>query len=115
MGERKVSINTISPLLLYYYLGVFLNVFLSMGACRSSTWQDRIVLQTFGPTDWYENFRMGQSTFDYLCNKLRPTILKQNTSFRKSISVEQRVAITLWCLATPCEYRTVAVDQTCVG
>ena len=27
---------------------------------------------------------------------------------RRSISVEQRVAITLWCLATPAEYRTVA-------
>ena len=26
---------------------------------------------------------------------------------RRSISVEHRVAITLWCLATPCEYRTV--------
>lgn len=26
----------------------------------------------------------------------------------RSISVEQRVAITLWCLATPAEYRTVA-------
>ena len=26
---------------------------------------------------------------------------------RRSINVEHRVAITLWCLATPCEYRTV--------
>ena len=27
---------------------------------------------------------------------------------RRSISVERRVAITIWCLATPAEYRTVA-------
>ena len=27
---------------------------------------------------------------------------------RKAISVEQRLAVTLWCLATPCEYRTIA-------
>lgn len=27
---------------------------------------------------------------------------------RQSISVQQRVAITLWCLATPTEYRTIA-------
>ena len=27
---------------------------------------------------------------------------------RRSISVERRVAITTWCLATPAEYRTVA-------
>ena len=73
-----------------------------------STWWDKIVLQTFGPRDWYENFRMQQSTFSYLCEKLRPAIIRQNTHLRKAISVEQRVAITLWCLATPCEYRTVA-------
>ena len=51
---------------------------------------------------------MQQSTFSYLCEKLRPAIIRQNTHLRKAISVEQRVAITLWCLATPCEYRTVA-------
>lgn len=28
--------------------------------------------------------------------------------FRKAISVKKRVAVTLWCLATPCEYRTIA-------
>ena len=27
---------------------------------------------------------------------------------RRAISVQQRVAITLWCLATPAEYRTIA-------
>ena len=29
-------------------------------------------------------------------------------SFRQAIVTENRVAITLWCLATPCEYRTVS-------
>ena len=27
---------------------------------------------------------------------------------QQAISVQQRVAITLWCLATPAEYRTIA-------
>ena len=27
---------------------------------------------------------------------------------QKAIAVEQRVAMTLWFLATPCEYRTIA-------
>ena len=27
---------------------------------------------------------------------------------RKAISVEQRLAVTLWCLAAPCEYKTIA-------
>ena len=51
---------------------------------------------------------MQQSTLFYLCEKLRPAIIRQNTHLRKAVSVQQRVAITLWCMATPCEYRTVA-------
>ena len=50
---------------------------------------------------------MKRETFNYLCDKLRLFITHQNTRFRRAISVEQRVAITLWCLATPCEYSTV--------
>ena len=66
------------------------------------------MLETFDTRDWVENFRMKRETFDYLCDKLRPSIIRQDTQFRTAISVEQRVAITVWCLATPCEYRTVA-------
>ena len=51
---------------------------------------------------------MRRQTFNYLCDKLRPSICGQNTWFRSAIDVERRVAIILWCLATPCEYRTVA-------
>ena len=65
-------------------------------------------METFGPHDWVENFRMKKETFVYLCNKVRPMIFWQSTRFRQAISVERRVAITLWCLATPCEYRSIA-------
>ena len=51
---------------------------------------------------------MRRHTFNYLCDKLRSSISRQDTRFRRAITVEQRVAITIWCLATPCEYRTVA-------
>ena len=43
----------------------------------------------------------------YHKSKLKPKIANQNTRFRRAISVEQRVAITLWVLATTVEYRTV--------
>ena len=65
-------------------------------------------MENFGPNDWIDNFRMRKETFYYLCNKLRPTIEREDTPFRQSISTKKRVAITLWCLATPCEYRTIS-------
>ena len=34
--------------------------------------------------------------------------MKQDTRFRRAISVEKRVAITLWVLTTTSEYRSVA-------
>ena len=51
---------------------------------------------------------MCRNTFCYLCEQLKPVIFYQDTNFRKALTVEKRVAITLWCLAQPCEYRTVA-------
>ena len=51
---------------------------------------------------------MSRETFQYLCDQLRPLIQKQNTRKRRSVSTERRVAITLWVLATPAEYRSVA-------
>jgi len=51
---------------------------------------------------------MNKSTFDHLCNELRPHIARQTTVFREPVSVEERVAITLWKLATNVEYRTLA-------
>ena len=50
---------------------------------------------------------MSRETFTYLCNQLRPRIERMNTRMRQAISVEKRVAVTLWTLATPAEYRTI--------
>ena len=54
-----------------------------------------------------ENFRVSKQTFLYLCNELRSLIHRQDTRMRKAIKVEKHVAITLWCLATCTEYRTI--------
>ena len=75
---------------------------------RSSTWWEEVVLSSFTSRDWMENFRVSRETFPYLCDQLKGTIKKQDTRNRRPVSVSQRVAITLWILATPCEYRTVA-------
>ena len=58
--------------------------------------------------DWIENFRMSKEIFEYLCQRLYPIIHRSDTVMRNAISVKKRLAITLWCLATPAEYRTIA-------
>lgn len=74
---------------------------------RSTRWWEDVVLRSFGEHDWLENFRVSRDTFRYLCDQLRPVIKKQNTNMRRCVSLERRVAITLWVLATTAEYRTV--------
>ncbi|KAK6182064.1 hypothetical protein SNE40_009828 [Patella caerulea] len=75
---------------------------------RSGGWWNYIVCNTFNEEQWIENFRMRQDTFNMICDALRPYIKRKDTSFRRCIPVEKRVAISLWTLATPCEYRTIS-------
>ena len=51
---------------------------------------------------------MSRETFRVLCNQLKPMIEWKTTKLRESISVEKRLAITLWFLATTAEYHTIA-------
>ena len=69
-------------------------------------WWEHIVLETFTSREWLENFRLSKDTFDYLCAQPTPYLLYQDTHLQKAISVKKRVAITLWTLASPTEYRT---------
>ena len=57
-----------------------------------------------------ENFRMRRQTFNYICDKLPPSICRQNTRFRSAIDVERRVAITLWCLAS---FNAMQISNCC--
>ena len=65
------------------------------------------MLASFDDEQWRANFRMSQRTFVHLCNEIRPEIVRQDTRFRHAISVEKRVAITLWRLATNGDYRSI--------
>jgi len=67
-----------------------------------------VVMISFTHEDWLENFRMSKETFLYICHKLAPTLKRADTILRWPLSVERGVAVALWCLATPTEYRTVA-------
>ncbi|XP_054836350.1 uncharacterized protein LOC129330343 [Eublepharis macularius] len=57
---------------------------------------------------------MSRGTFMELVGVLRPTLERQATNMREPISVENRVAVAVWCLATGACYR-VAVDKFIVG
>ena len=57
---------------------------------------------------WLENFRMSRGTFEFLCHKISGNLLHQDTRFRKAISVEKRVAICIWHLATGEDFRSLA-------
>lgn len=65
------------------------------------------MLGGFTERDWIENFRVSKETFKLLCDKLRPHIERKTTHLCKPIAVEHRVAITVWCLSTCSEYRTI--------
>ena len=51
---------------------------------------------------------MSRETFMVLRDKLRPHLERETTQFREPVSVEARVAVTIWKLGTNVEHRTIA-------
>ena len=62
----------------------------------------------WGDNWWWDNLRMSKDTFNYLCRLICPYIKKEVTRMRVPVSVEERLAVTVWRLATNVEYRTIA-------
>ena len=50
------------------------------------------------PSEWKENFRMSRESFLVLCTELNDDIVKSSTRFRKAVSVQEQVALTLYYL-----------------
>ena len=59
------------------------------------------------------------ASLPFICDRLRPFLSKNATRMRRPVSVEKRVAITLWRMATNVEYRSIAhmfgVGRSTVG
>ncbi|CAB4032936.1 Hypothetical predicted protein [Paramuricea clavata] len=51
---------------------------------------------------------MSRGTFDFVCHKISGNLLRQDTTFRKAISVEKRFAICLWHLGTGEDFPSLA-------
>ena len=75
---------------------------------RSKEWWNDVVGGVYGDRWWWENLRMSRETFMVLCDKLRPHLERETTRFREPVSVEARVAVTIWKLGTNVEHRTIA-------
>ena len=67
----------------------------------------REIVSHWDDEEWRRNFRISKPTFNFLCMQLTPA-LKRRDIVRKPLSVEEKVAITLWRLGTNLEYRSIS-------
>ena len=49
---------------------------------------------------WKKEFRFSLETFYFIMKLVQDKMEKSDTSFRKAVPLEKRVAVALWCLAT---------------
>lgn len=75
---------------------------------RSQDWWKRIVLRTYDDDQWLDDFRMTRETFFWLCARLHPYVERMQKKCRNPISMEHRVVIALYHLASSANYETVA-------
>ena len=47
------------------------------------------------PEKFFENYRMSTHQFDKILNKIDPLVQKKDTNFRKAITPEEKLALTL--------------------
>ena len=75
---------------------------------RSDLWWIHIQSGLSATEEWNENFRVSIDTFRFICNELGPHLAKKQTVMRKPVSVETRVAVTLYYLSDEGWLRKVA-------
>ena len=75
---------------------------------RPQFWFEQLLLNRYQDL-WREHFRVSRDTFQHICGLVGPQLMRQNTILREAITVEKRVAVALWRLATGISYRTVGL------
>ena len=74
---------------------------------RTAIWYD-VVTVVFSDEQWYNNFRVTRATFTFILEEIREQVSRRDTTMRKSIPAERRLALTLYYMASTAEYRTIA-------
>ena len=76
---------------------------------NNALWGDNEDLPNFTDQEWRKHFRMSRDTFEYLAEELRPSLdIISPTGRPRLIGYKKRLAVVLWWLATPTEYRSLA-------
>ena len=65
------------------------------------------IVMNWDDNEWRRNFSIGNPTFHFPCTQLRSSFQCRDV-VRRPLSVEERVAITLWRLGTNMEYRSIS-------
>lgn len=73
---------------------------------KSKEWFDMVV-PSWSDEEFRQNFRVRRSTFQLLADELKPFIQKEDTNMRKCVTVNMRLAVTLWRLGTNIEFRSI--------
>ena len=58
--------------------------------------------------EWYENFHMSKGTVLYIVNEVEDDVKHTDSKLRKAVPTFQRVALTIYFMASTAEYRSVA-------
>lgn len=74
---------------------------------RSGAWWEQ-VYTNWTDYEWQLNLKMRKTTFQQLCELLRPHLQGQLTTFRNLVPVEQLVALCIWRLATNVGFQTIS-------
>ena len=59
---------------------------------------------------WKLHFRVTRPTFEAICDLLRVDLQRQHTRMREPVSVEKRVAVSLWRFATGNSFKTCGLQ-----
>ena len=65
-------------------------------------------MRLYDHESFYKYFRMTPSIFDQLLHMVGPALTRQQTNCRASVSPGERLAVTLWFLATGDSMQTIA-------
>ena len=97
-----------------FFLAAMTTATMEASLTRRTTWTKRRsqsffyeCISNWDADEWKRNFRVSRTTFQFLCLELTPYLQKSNV-VRTPLSVEKKVALTLWRLGTNVEYRSLS-------